>query len=82
MAARALGEDVEDQAGAVDHAAAQRLFEVALLHRAEPVIDQHQIGAGGVGRGLHLFQLAAADEDGRVWAVDAGMQQRRDRGAG
>ncbi len=31
--ARALGEDVEDQSGAIDHAALRELFEVAFLHR-------------------------------------------------
>ena len=31
VAARALREDVQDQAGAVDHAALQRLFQVAFL---------------------------------------------------
>jgi hypothetical protein len=31
--ARALREDVEDQAGAVDDATLQQLLEVALLHR-------------------------------------------------
>ena len=34
VAARALREDVEDQAGAVDHAALERLLEVAFLARA------------------------------------------------
>ena len=34
-AARALREDVQDQAGAIDHATFQRALEVALLHRAE-----------------------------------------------
>jgi hypothetical protein len=42
---RALGEDVEDQAGAVDDAALGELLEVALLHRRERVVDQDQVGS-------------------------------------
>jgi hypothetical protein len=80
--ARALREDVEDQAGAVDHAPLQRLLQVALLDRAERVVDQHQVGAGGVAGGLHFLQLAAADQGGRVRAVDACGQHRGHAGAG
>ena len=43
--AGALGEDVQDEAGAIQHPAAQELLQVAFLAGAEGVVDQHQIGA-------------------------------------
>ena len=44
-AARALREDVEDQAAAIEHAALEFLLEVAFLAGRERVIDQHEVGA-------------------------------------
>ena len=44
-AARALREDVEDQPGAIEHAALRALLEVALLARRQRVIEQHHVGA-------------------------------------
>ncbi len=43
-AARALREDVEDQAVAIEHAPLGELLEVALLTRRERVIDEDHIG--------------------------------------
>jgi hypothetical protein len=51
---RALGEDVEDQAGAVDHAALQRALEVALLAGRSAVIDQDEVSAGRVAAAFTL----------------------------
>src|SRR5207247_1988886 len=59
-AARALGEDVEDERGAVDHLDAERLAEVALLDRRERIVGDEQIDAARA-RGLgHFLDLAAA----------------------
>src|SRR3989442_1525045 len=65
-AARALGEDVEDERGAVDHLDAERLAEVALLDRRERIVGDEQIDAARA-RGLgHFRDLAAAEvERGR-----------------
>ena len=82
VAARALGEDVQDQAGAVQHAALQEFLQIAFLAGREREVDQHQVGAGRVGGRLHFLQLAAADQRGGIGTVDARGQQRGDAGAG
>src|SRR5690606_14003335 len=64
------------------HPALQGALEVALLHRAQGMVDQDQVGTGGLGRGLDLLQLAAADERGRIRAIDARGQRGRYRRAG
>ncbi len=82
VAVRTLGEDVQDQAGAVDHPALQELLQVALLRRRQGMVDQHQVGAGGLGGRLDLVQLAGADQDRRVGTVDPRGQGGRDAGPG
>ena len=79
---RTLGEDIEDQASAVDHAPLQRAFKVALLHRRERMVDQYQVGTDRIGRCLHFRKLAAADQGGRVGAVDARGRQMQHLRAG
>jgi hypothetical protein len=82
MRARALGEDIEDQPGAIDHATLRELLEIALLHRRKRVIDEDQIG---VGRLFLFFQfpgLAAADEKLRIRPFDARAQRADDTGSG
>jgi hypothetical protein len=78
--ARALRKDVEDQPGAIHHAARQRLLQVALLHRAQAVVDQHQVGAGGFAQVARFLQLAAADEQGRVGTLKARCQRANHAG--
>ena len=46
------------------------LLQVALLDRRQRVVDQHQVGAGGLAGGPHFLQLAAADQDRRIRLVD------------
>ncbi len=71
---RPLAEDVEDQSGAVDHLAVQRALQVALLHRAQPAVDdrdRHLLGAQRVVQRIHL----PAAEQGRGTTA----AQRQDR---
>ena len=56
-----LGEDVEDQLRAVDHARPDRVLEVALLHRIELAVDEQALGVGLVEELLQLLELALAD---------------------
>ena len=80
--AGALGEDVQDQAGAVDHARAEVLLEVALLHRAEQVVDQHQVGVQRAHHLGHFVGLAAADVETRIGRFDARDDAAQHLGAG
>ena len=59
-----LGEDVEDQLGAIDDAGLERVLERALLHRRDLVVDDQNVGAASrLNSGLELRQLALADEE-------------------
>lgn len=81
VAARTLREDVQDQPGAVDHTPLQIPLKVALLAGRQGVVDQHQIGTGGLGCGLDLFQLAATDQGRRAGLIDARGERGGHRGA-
>ena len=61
-----LGEDVEDQLGAIDDAGLERILERALLNRRDLVVDDQDVGPGGGKGALELRQLALADEGARV----------------
>src|SRR5690606_17627280 len=65
---RSLGEDVEDQTGAIEHATAQMTLEIALLHRAQRMVEQHEFGAGRPDRIEDLVGLAGTDEQPRIGA--------------
>ena len=56
-----LGEDVEDQLRAVDHARLQSVLELALLGRRELVVHDQRLGARLRERLLQLRQLPFAD---------------------
>ena len=60
----APGEDLQDQAGAVDDLELQRLLQVALLHGGEDVVDDHQVGLDGVRLGVQRLHLAASEQGG------------------
>ena len=61
MRRRASGEDVENQTRAVDDLHVEGALEIALLGRAEIVIDQYHIVANVVAPGLDLLELPFAD---------------------
>src|SRR6185312_11321957 len=65
-AARPLGEDVEDQAVAIEHAPARELLEIALLAGRKRVIHQDHVRSAGLGRSLQLLRLATAHEETRI----------------
>ena len=69
--AGALGEDVEDEGGAVEDTAVHLLLEVAELRGRELVVEDHEVGVEGLPVFAHLLQFAAADVGAGVGAVEA-----------
>jgi hypothetical protein len=72
VAARALREDLQDQQGAVVDRQAEVALEVALLRRAERLVEQHLGGAVLLGQRLDLVGLALADEQRGVGRLALG----------
>ncbi len=69
-AVRALREDVEDQAGAVDDAAFERALEVALLRPGQRVIEDDEVGAGRAAQRAAISPtLPRAGEQRRIGAA-------------
>ena len=63
---RPLGEDVEDQGGAVDDAKLQRAGEVPLLHGRQRIVRDQETGPEGPGQVPHLLHLALPEVEARV----------------
>ena len=79
---RVVGEDVEDDRGAVDHGHADRLLEVALLARQQLVVDGDQVRVR-LGDGfLQLRELALAEVVVRVGLRAALDELARDGDSG
>src|SRR3954454_2473543 len=75
---RVLGEDVEDQLRPVDDTRLERVFEGALLHRAELVVDDQHLRLRSGIRLLQLGELAFTDVGARVGACSV-LNERGDR---
>ena len=72
LALRAAGEDGQNQADAVEYAALQGFFEIALLGGGEFVVEDDEIDVF-VLHGLRpFFGLAASHQQGAVGAVALG----------
>ena len=77
-----LPEDVEDHRGAVDGRSAEQLLEVALLGRAELVVEHDGVGVDGLAQLLQLGDLAAAEVGGGVGGLTALLDPGHGVGAG
>ena len=71
----ALGKDVEDQPSAVDDRTAQRLLEIALLHRRQDVIEYGERTTLLLQSPLDLLDLSGTCEMGGVGSVAAPAHQ-------
>ncbi len=80
--AGASGEDVEDEGGAVEDFSGEGVFQVALLGRAELVVedDEGVVELGALG--LQLGELALADVGGGIGASELLDGAADDAGAG
>ena len=74
---RALAEDFEDQPGAVEHLRGPRLFEVALLHGAQRMVDDDELRVVDAGERRDLLHLPAPEQRRR-----SGLAQRHDERGG
>jgi hypothetical protein len=82
VALSALGEDVEDEARAVGHWHAEMALQVALLRRAESLVEDHAMGTGGGHQRLDLVGLATAHKKRRIGRAPPRGHARHDRVAG
>ncbi len=78
MGARALGEDIQNQTGTIQHATFERSLEVALLARRQGVIEDHQLGLAILDEVMQLLDLATADQElgGRLMPGDINEANR------
>ena len=66
MGARALGKDVENQPCACQHPARQRALEIALLTRAQCMVENNELGLMGLAGPGDLIKLALTDKGSRM----------------
>ena len=67
MSTGPLGEDVQDQAGAIQHAALKLTLQVALLAGTERMVEYHDFRFVLAHFTGYFLQLSAADKRARVW---------------
>ena len=75
-----MGEDVEDQAGAIEDPALEVPLQVAFLGRREGMGKDHQLRLTALHQQLELIGLAAADEEARIRLITAARQFTDDLG--
>jgi len=73
--AGAPSEDLQDEAGAIEHLSVPCFFQIALLHRGERAIHHHEPGIKALHHAGELVDFALSDKG--CW-VD--LAQRRDPG--
>ena len=79
---RALGEDLEDQLGAIEHAPAERLLEVSLLRRRKLVVEDDRGGLQRLGGAQDLPDLAAAGVELRIGPLPPALQDPESHDSG
>ena len=82
LALRVLGEDVEDQRGAVDDLDLDLVLEVPELAGRELAVEDDRVGAGGAHDLGEALDLAAADVGRGIGAVPALVERVEHLGAG
>lgn len=82
VAARAQGEDFQDQGGAIKHPALQAALQIALLNRGEFVIEDDQGSLGGAGGIADFIGLAGAGEQRGVGSLALAFHHAGDDQAG
>ena len=80
--ARTLREDVEDQAGPIDDAAADGALEIALLRGRELVVEDHDRGAGRCAHPRELLDLARTGEERQIGTAPPSLHDREHARAG
>ena len=68
--AGALGENIQDQRGAVEDLAAEDLFQIAALGRGKLVVEDHGIDVVVAAEGGEFVGFAGADEGGGDGGLD------------
>jgi len=63
-------EDFQDQARSIDDLSVPMLFEIALLHRCQRMVDNDQAGIGFIQKMTDFLDLAGAEQCRRTWLVD------------
>jgi hypothetical protein len=77
-----LGEDVQDQRGAVHHLHLDPVLEVPELARRQLTVEDHGVRAGGLHDVAEAVDLAASDVRRRVGALPALVERVEHRGPG
>ena len=77
-----LGEDVQNERDAIEHAAFELGLQVALLGRRERVIEDHDFGVVVDDPLANFVQLAAADEEASIGRAPSAGDRRHGQSTG